>query len=247
MRKIFLLTSFVLIGSSLISCDDDEKSTNITQIDGEIAEFVDMGLSVKWASWNVGASSIQEVGNHYAWAESDRKTNFEWGTYKYSNGSASTMTKYCLNGMYGKIDSLSTIQAKSEDDTKVELGDDVAKIEWGDNWRMPTAEEWKELLDNTKAKFYEDTVIVTQGNSLHISGYLLRSKVNNNYIILPASGYCENNSLIGEGMYGNYWSSSLYDKANNEAVSLYFGSSYINIGHNSRFRGQSIRPVYCGK
>ena len=84
-------------------------------------EWVDLGLSVQWASCNLGASSPSEVGSYYAWGETDTKENFSKNTY---NVSASK--------------------------SKLSLTDDAAAKNWGGTWRMPTAKEMTELREKCK-------------------------------------------------------------------------------------------------
>ena len=65
-------------------------------------EYVDLGLSVKWATCNIGATTPEEYGDYFAWGEVEPKEYYEWSTYKYCNGLSSTFTKYCTNSDYGK-------------------------------------------------------------------------------------------------------------------------------------------------
>ena len=76
---------------------------------------MDLGLSVKWAGWNVGASSPEDYGEYYAWGECAGKYIYDLNTYIYYNKSIGTdisATEY-----------------------------DVARNEWGSGWRMPTVDE----------------------------------------------------------------------------------------------------------
>ena len=57
-------------------------------------EYVDLGLSVKWATCNVGASKPEEYGDYFAWGETQPKSTYDWSTYKWYNDSSSTLTKY---------------------------------------------------------------------------------------------------------------------------------------------------------
>ena len=91
-------------------------------------EAVDLGLSVKWASCNVGATTPEDCGDYYAWGEIEEKENYDWSTYKWCNGSYDTQTKYCTNSSYGTVDNKTTL----------DLEDDVAHVKWGGSWRMPT-------------------------------------------------------------------------------------------------------------
>ena len=85
-------------------------------------EYVDLGLSVKWATCNVGASKPEDYGNHYAWGETSTKSN-------YSSGNSVT---------YGK--NFSDIGGNPTYD--------VARKQWGGTWRLPTKAEFNELLNN---------------------------------------------------------------------------------------------------
>lgn len=87
-------------------------------------DLVDLGLSVKWATCNVGANTPEEYGDYFAWGETRPKDYYNWGTYKYCNGYYNTMTKYCTNSSYGKVDNKTTL----------ELEDDAAYINWGGSW-----------------------------------------------------------------------------------------------------------------
>lgn len=83
--------------------------------------YVDLGLSVKWATCNVGASSPEGYGNYYAWGETSTKYKYSDDTYSYKNTNIGSDIK----GTYY----------------------DVAHMKWGGNWRMPTKAECEELKD----------------------------------------------------------------------------------------------------
>ena len=89
-------------------------------------EYVDLGLSVKWATCNVGASSPEDYGGYYAWGETEEKEEYNGRDYKtYMNrGINIAGTEY-----------------------------DVAHVKWGGNWRMPTYAEQDELLEKCKWKW----------------------------------------------------------------------------------------------
>ena len=84
-------------------------------------EYVDLGLSVKWATCNVGASKPEDYGNYYAWGETTTKSS-------YTESNSKT---------YGK--SMGDIAGNSSYD--------AARANWGGNWRMPTKAELQELID----------------------------------------------------------------------------------------------------
>ncbi len=156
-------------------------------------QAVDLGLSVKWASCNVGAVIPEGFGNYYAWGEVLPKEDYSWSTYKYTCGSQYSLTKYCNNSSYGN-------DGFTDTKTTLDLENDAAYVNWGGAWRMPTDDEWEELLNNCKWTW-------TTKNG--VNGYWVMSKTNSNSIFLPAAGCRHNASLGSVGVSGLYWSASL--------------------------------------
>ena len=85
---------------------------------------VDLGLSVCWAGWNVGATSSEGYGNYYAWGETTTKSDYAESSYQYHNGSYMNIGSNICGTQY-----------------------DVARAQWGGSWRMPTKAEFQELKD----------------------------------------------------------------------------------------------------
>ena len=190
-------------------------------------EYVDLGLSVKWATCNVGASNPEEYGDYFAWGETEPKEVYEWSTYKWCNGSYITQTKYCTDSYYGTVDNK----------TQLELSDDAARANWGGSWRMPTDAELTELHEQC-------TWTGTTQNGVY--GYKVTSKKSgytNKSIFLPAAGYRNGSSLLSVGSLGYYWSSSLYTYHPHNACELYFHSDYMCRRDDYRYYGFSVRPV----
>ena len=187
-------------------------------------EWVDLGLSVCWATTNVGASKPGDYGDYYAWGETSMKGNYDWSTYKYCKGSYITLTKYCTKSDYGTVDNKTILDAS----------DDVAHLKWGGNWRMPTCDELEELKEKCKWTWEE--------RDDH-KGYKVTGP-NGNSIFLPAAGYRYGSSLDNAGSYGGYWSRTLNEIFPNSALSLDFDSSGIDADYSSRrYYGCSVRPV----
>ena len=187
-------------------------------------EYVDLGLSVKWATCNVGASKPEEYGDYFAWGETQPKSNYDWNTYKWCNGSNDTQTKYNTKSNYGTVDNKTTL----------DLSDDAARANWGGNWRMPTKAEQDELRNNC-------TWTWTTQNG--VNGCKVTSKSNGNSIFLPAAGYRGGSSLKLAGNYAYYWSSSLDSDYPDHAYPLYFYSRIIGGYSDTRYDGNSVRPV----
>ena len=191
---------------------------------GHEHEYVDLGLSVKWATCNMGASSPEEYGDYYAWGETETKSTYDWNTYKWCKGSENTLTKYCTDSDYGTVDNKTVLDPE----------DDVAHVKWGGNWRMPTDAEMTELRENCTWTW------TTHGGK---NGYKVTGPSGNS-IFLPAAG-CRllDSSLYSAGSYGSCWSSSLDAGFPYRAWYVYFGSSDVYRYYGSRFCGLSVRPV----
>ena len=125
LKFIWATSLCVALSMGIISC-------------GHEHEYVDLGLSVKWATCNMGASSPEEYGDHYAWGETETESTYDWNTYKWCKGSKNTLTKYCTDSDYGTVDNKTVLDPE----------DDVAQVKWGGNWRMPTDAEIEELREN---------------------------------------------------------------------------------------------------
>lgn len=179
---------------------------------------VDLGLSVKWAGWNVGASSPEEYGGYYAWGETEEKSEYSVSTYKYY---------YDTDGdgdeEYANIGSdISGTQY------------DVARQKWGGSWRMPTYNELSEL--RSKCTW---TWITYKG----INGYKVTGP-NGNSIFLPAAGYRSGTSLDNRGSRGYDWSGSLRVGNSGRAWSLNFYNGKRSLNNDyRRDAGLTVRPV----
>jgi hypothetical protein len=167
--------------------DIDSITFTVPQI---VYEAVDLGLSVKWAACNVGALSPWESGGYYAWGETEEKESYDWNTYKYCNGTYDSLTKYNHNENMGVVDN------KME----LELSDDAANVNWGGAWRMPSEDEYKELLN--KCTWYSSS---QNGKN----GFLIQSKINGNCIFLPVAGTMYKESLYEFGKIGYYRSNAI--------------------------------------
>ncbi len=201
---------------------DDHNGWMVTLLEETINGYkcINLGLSVKWATCNVGASTPEGYGNYYAWGETSTKSN-------YSNSTSTT---------YGKT--ISQLQSSGILDNNGNLTPDydAASKNWGGTWRMPTKAEIQELIDNC-------TTTWTIQNGVY--GRKVSSKKNGNSIFIPAAGYRDGSSLSNGGSYGIYWSSSPYEGSTNYAYNLYFRSSNFYLDYDGRYYGQSVRPAHA--
>lgn len=232
----------------------------LTAVSQATKEYVDLGLSVKWATTNVGASSPEEYGAYFAWGEYNNKDDYDWTTYRHCYGTSSTLTKYCNKSSSG-------YNGYTDSKTVLDPEDDMAHANWGGDWRTPTAAEWTELMDSENC-----TWTWTSRNDVY--GYEVTSKkpgFTGNSIFLPAAWCMIGNTLdknfarITTGTVsmqvpardtisfvqsdlpvamGYYWSSSLYEQNPSRAYFISFTSGdNIDINFRTRYTGLSVRPV----
>lgn len=187
-------------------------------------EYVDLGLSVCWATCNVGAKYIDEYGNVYAWGETRDKDYWDWQNYLFCKGTKDSMTKYCLQSEFGTVDNLS----------RLKFSDDAANFNWGGGWRLPKESEMNELI--TKC-------IWEKGLLNNTVGYFVTGP-SKHKIFLPLAGRGKHGSgKSKEGMYGFYWTSNLSKTYSNSGISLIIGDSNPEISTFVRYIGLSVRPV----
>ncbi len=175
---------------------------------------VDLGLSVLWANVNVGADISSECGDYFAWGETITKTKYTWDTYGF--GTESALTKYAGAGT-----------------SVLEADDDAARKNLKDNWRMPTVEEMKELVNQCSWIW---------SSRSGQNGFLVSGK-NGNSIFLPAAGSCLSSDKPRPGKEGVYWTSSLYSPVLSRAWMLSFSSAEVKSTYSDRCYGHSVRAV----
>ena len=110
----------------------------------EVDTYVDLGLSVEWATCNVGANNAWEVGDYFAWGETEPKETYTWANYKWAATNYDELTKYCSQVEFG-------LDGFTDDKIILDSADDAAHVNLGGKWRMPSEQEWKELNVATNA------------------------------------------------------------------------------------------------
>ena len=245
MKKFFLLSfSLITVASFiLVSCKNDDDSMTMEQTDGipSFVQAVDLGLSVKWASCNLGADSVEGEGDYYAWGETKTKSRYTWENYRLRAGGSIdnddiTYTKY------------NTIDKRGEVDNKtiLEECDDVAHLKWGGSWHIPTQQEFCELLDTNNCKW---SWITQKG----VEGFKVTSKkpgYTDKSIFLPATGLFDayyypydDDNFDGFNCCG-YMSSSLNEEEPDCVWYLRFRNRDAVLKNlKDRSIGQTIRPV----
>ena len=228
MKKAFLICATCLMALTLRAEDNGPK-----------VEYVDLGVSVKWATCNIGASKPEGFGDYYAWGETEpyydsldpltwkdsKDEGYNWSSYSWCNeGEYTGLTKYNTDSKYGIVDNK----------TVLEETDDVARVKIGGSWRIPTDAEWTELRTQCEwAKITQNGVI----------GFRVTSKINGNSIFLPAAGYRSSRSLNGDETGGYYWSSSVDTEFPYTAWRVFINADGVCRCNLNRYVGISVRPV----
>ena len=204
MKKILLL--FVVVLGVIPTMWADQ--TNDVNEFGTVADVVDLGLSVKWASWNVGASKIADYGGLYGAGDpTGNRTNFSIEGYHRVVGECISGSEY-----------------------------DLATIKWGEEWRMPTIDELKELREKCT---WESNVIIDGVKGVRGTG------PNGNNIFFPCAGTRQGTNYVDKDRVASVWSGNVGSDYpyGYEDLDLYF-SGTISINGNRCYIGQTIRPVY---
>lgn len=177
-------------------------------------EYVDLGLSVKWATCNVGASSPEQYGKYYAWGE------------------INVLSVY--SSYYSKT------WGRKIDDIQGNPQYDIARAKWGAAWKLPTQAEMEELMEKctwiwtTKNGKNGYKVIGPNGNSIFLPAAGYRTD----------SAYDGKKPLRDVGVYGDYWTSTSYKKDDTcHAMLFWFANGGNGIDRSYRYQGSSIRPV----
>lgn len=213
----------------------------------EGVEPVDLGLPsrTKWANMNIGATTPGDYGKYFAWGTTegysmDDAYSFEWGSYEWMNSDGPELS-------WRKISKYRIYDDKKEGEwydkdgkfvgdtiAAILLEDDAARQIWGSYWRMPSKEDFEELMDYCKFEWAQ------YGG---VFGYKFTSKINNDkHIFLPAAGYRKEKSKVDDNK-GCYWTTAVSPTNTARAKTFYFSSEKANISDNFRYCGLSIRPV----
>lgn len=245
-RKIF--AALCCVAAVFAACEKNDVLLQTSVSGSEQGHnYVDLGLSVKWATCNVGDTTPEGYGKCLAWGETEPKLSYYSNTYKWMYKykdkivkidtvkmdttwtwkSDTTLVKYCTLAAYGQNNF-------TDDKSVLDPEDDAATVLWGGKWRMPTDDEWTELREKCTWKWR-----TVNG----IQGYMVKSKINDNSIFLPAAGFRGKDDEYGRDKDGYYWSSSLRTEKPSYAWGVHFNSDHALRGSAPRYYGRSIRAV----
>lgn len=231
MVGFFMALTITVINPLFTACSNDDNEEEIISSDGnddndftsgkklsgvvDGHEAVDLGLSVKWATCNYGASSPYNYGNYYAWGETTTRNSYYRNTYKYYNPKTDRDN-----------DLMNNIQGSKYD---------VAK-NWGSNWRMPSKVEFEELL--SKCLWEWTTISGT-------SGYRITSSNGMSIFLPANGEYSETVKGAKANIWGEYWTGTFKNTTDfySFAYALRFTQVEKRVDGCSRYVGLAIRPV----
>lgn len=243
-RSIYIIMLLLAICSTALG----QKTTAKRKVADKVTnghEYVDLGLSVMWATRNIGATSPTDNGKFYAWGEIKSKSDFSISNYKFflqteNEKIAGTYIDGKFKRGYTKY--VSDIQAKKNGydefyDNKrlLDYEDDAARVLWGGKWRIPTMAEVNELC--TKCT-WEWTKV--NGKAVYkVTG------PNGKYIYMPAAGARFRMKICYAGEVGFYWTATVYSgpKANGAYILRFTKNTHGITDNETRYDGRTIRPV----
>ena len=192
-----------------------------------VPDAIDLGLSVLWASCNLGAADERETGYFFAWGETEPKDEYSWATYAYGDDSGTVFTKYAEDGL-----------------VELDYADDPARAHLGGKWRMPTRWELWELWDYLN---YGDGELHYETRD-GMSGFRVSSPDTGGSLFFPCAGRVDGGSIESFGIAGYYWTSSLAGNGGGWPAGAYFlgvdGTiENVNDWNCGRYYGMPVRPV----
>lgn len=183
-RSTVTLKGYVKFSGSDNLYFSDEKTFPLKYIGSPTTgTAVDLGLSVRWADHNVGATNPEDYGSYYSWGEISEKDCYSWNNYAYPG-----------HGWY-----TGDVCADIGDNISGSAQYDAARVEWGGSWRMPTWLQVQELF--SKCTWKDETLNGVKG--ARVTGS------NGNSIFIPHAGYYHDTTLISENS-GHYWTGTYY-------------------------------------
>ncbi|MBR7054913.1 MAG: hypothetical protein IKI26_09180 [Prevotella sp.] len=192
---------------SMLTCSNDNHP-----------HLIDLGLpsGTRWACCNVGAEVPEAYGDYYAWGETAVKESYDWSTYIHCKGKRNT----CFN--------------LGEDIASTEH--DVAHVVWRSSWRMPSEEQFRELLTNCDREWTS----INGVNILKLTG------PSGGTISLPLAGYIWGSEVYEDNEYADYWTSTVDTSDSNRAISFgFYPPNDVRFDEGDyRYTGLSVRPVF---
>ena len=244
-----------------IDLTEPELDEIMKGVEDLVGPYVDLGLpsGLLWATCNIGAEKPEEYGLYFQWGDtqgyngacvsvdstnSNKETHyFYWTKYKYCNGTDTSLTKYCTFASRGPVDGK----------TVLDLEDDAAQVLLDEGWRMPSASEFSELIKNTDPGEGANSYgWIENYKGTGISGYLRKSKINDNTIFFPDTGKGYRDVVmnnIANDVSVSYWTNLVYNNNSSMAQTASFTPNEAPNAYRPRDRyyGLPIRAVKPSK
>ena len=220
----FLVTVFAFAG-----CEKDKEVTN-NSLYNEEDYAVDLGLTsgTKWAKMNIGAEAPWNSGSCFAWGETEHRDDYS-KPYVYENETKYQVDDKNYNGSWYKGTFI------GDNKKTLDATDDVAKVNWGGDWRIPTKDDFQELLNNCTTEFTDNY------NNTSAAGVVFRN--NNNEIFLPVVGHYVSEYKINDAPFTWYISASLETTLSMYTLFITNTDDTTYIQSYTRFWGLPIRPI----
>ncbi|MBQ7343047.1 MAG: BACON domain-containing protein [Alistipes sp.] len=213
----------------------------VSELNGH--KFVDLGLSVKWATCNMGATEKGEAGDYYMWADLVNRKSEDYSTDNYPYFSVQQVQGKDKNGelMFDEDGNPVMTDIWVYEDIGADISGnvqyDIARKEWGSTWRLPTQEEVQELIANC-------TFVWTRYKS--INGMEITSKINGMKMFMPAVGF-----YLGSGVCdyydrnGSYWTASAYtgESVGYAHYMIMTSGKGFRLDYTAYIKAMPIRPV----
>ena len=259
LTSALLLASFMTAGAqtrylNVKIADGQYKSFEVTpdlkvtwdrQKKDFMPEYVDLGLSVNWASCNLGADNPWDSGDYFAWGETVGDPSIEGKTEEYEKDFC--WQTYCGHTTFTEWATPPFAKNEQRYETLLKPEYDAVVYNWGGAWRMPTTKELQELIDNCTCVWVENY------NETGVAGTIVTSRkegYTDKSIFLPASGNRNRRTLDAVNFYGNYWTAEIdYFGLDNKLAFIMEVNNQFGLCGNTlseRYRGLTIRPV-CPK
>ena len=205
----------------------DTSQAYLTCPNNNHPHMIDLGLpsGTRWACCNVGADKPEAYGGYYAWGETEEKRVYNDVTYQHCTGEDTDG-----DGMY---DDGCVWQSLDYQIAGTQY--DVAHVQWGGSWVMPSHDQQVELLDNCTYEWAKKNGV----EGIQFTG------PNGGTIFLPASGFRMDDHIRSVNWSGRYWSSTRHTPYGSRAyiILIYTNSPSASRTEWERIVGLTVRPV----
>lgn len=212
-------------------------------------EYIDLGLSVKWATCNLGASTPEEYGDYFAWGELKPKKEYANGNYRFGGGVPFKKYQSESKVVVKHLFRANETETVGDNKTVLDIEDDAAAVQLGGKWHIPTPEDFEELLN----------CCTWTWTRIHgITGYIVQSEkkgYKDRWIFLPTCGFkIDKKPATHTQIWASYLTNAIEKKNSQFAITMAFphtasegewkrDTDPCEISSSVRYSGHAIRPV----